>query len=112
MMRRAEDGKLQIAYGFVVTIKRTPPRLRYADICHCGNGRQSAIAAELIAQAGVPHVFLVRGGMQGELSESWNDETGNKNEASGCFRLVTGQSAAVPYLAGFVTVFICRVTTV
>ena len=41
-----------------------------------------------------------------------NDETGNKNEANGCFRLVTGQSAAAPYLAGFVTVFICRVTAV
>ena len=86
--------------------------MRYADICHCGNGRQSAIAAELNAQAGVPHVFVVRGGMRGELSESWNDETGNKNEANGCFRLVTGQSAAAPYLAGFVTVFICRVTAV
>lgn len=76
VMRRTADDKLQIAYGFVGTVKRTlmARGLGYdAPIfAICGNGRQSAIAAELLAQAGVPHVFVVRGGIQGELSAEEN----------------------------------------
>ena len=76
VMRRTDDGKLQIAHGFVGGIKRTlmAHGLGYdaSIFAVCGNGRQSAIAAELLAQAGVPHVFVVRGGIQGELSAEEN----------------------------------------
>ena len=76
VMRRTDDDKLQIAYGFVGTVKRTL-MARGLDFdapifAICGNGRQSAKAAELLAQAGVPHVFVVRGGIQGELSTEEN----------------------------------------
>ena len=58
MMRGTEDGKVQIAYGFVGTIKRTfdarGPDFHTLIFAIYGNGRQSAIAAELIAQADVP----------------------------------------------------------
>lgn len=64
-------GKPQVAYGFVGTIKRT---LAARGLDHdapvmviCENGRNAALAAELLAQAGVPNVFVVRGGMQGEI---------------------------------------------
>lgn len=64
-------GKAQVAYGFVGTIKRT---LAARGLDHdalvlaiCENGRNAALAAELLAQAGIPNVFVVRGGMQGEI---------------------------------------------
>ena len=65
------SGKPQVAYGFVGTIKRT---LATRGLDHdalvlviCENGRNAALAAELLAQAGVANVFVVRGGMQGEI---------------------------------------------
>ena len=71
VMRRDEVGKLQIAYGFVGAVKRT---LVSRGLDHdasifviCTNARLSALAAELLAQAGVPHVFVVRGGIEGEV---------------------------------------------
>lgn len=67
---RASD-RAQVAYGFVGTIKRT---LAIRGLDHdalvmviCENGRNAALAAELLAQAGIPNVFVVRGGMQGEI---------------------------------------------
>ena len=72
VMRRNEAGELQIAYGFVGAVKRT---LASRGLDHdasifviCTNARRSALAAELLAQAGVPHVFVVRGGIDGEVS--------------------------------------------
>ena len=71
VMRRDEVGKLQIANGFVGAVKRT---LASRGLDHdasifviCTNARLSALAAELLAQAGVPHVFVVRGGIEGEV---------------------------------------------
>lgn len=76
VMRRTDDDELQIAYGFVGAVKRTLMARGFGYdapiFAICGNGRQSAIAAELLAQAGVPHVFVVRGGIQGELSAEEN----------------------------------------
>ena len=72
VMRRNEAGELQVAYGFVGAVKRT---LASRGLDHdasifviCTNARLSALAAELLAQAGVPHVFVVRGGIDGEVS--------------------------------------------
>ena len=71
VMRANEAGKLQIAYGFVGAVKRA---LANRGLHHdtpifaiCTNARLSALAAELLAQAGVPHVFVVRGGVNGEV---------------------------------------------
>ena len=73
VMRRDEAGKLQIANVFVGGVKRT---LASRGLDHdsaifviCTNARLSALAAELLAQAGVPHVFVVRGGIEGEESD-------------------------------------------
>ena len=73
VMRRNEAGKLQVAYGFVGAVKRS---LASRGLDHdtpifviCANARLSALAAELLAQAGVPHVFVVRGGIDGEVSD-------------------------------------------
>ena len=73
VMRRNEAGKLQIAYGFVGGVKRS---LASRGLNHdipifviCTNARLAALAAELLAQAGVPHVFVVRGGINGEVSD-------------------------------------------
>ena len=72
VMRRDDAGKLQIAYGFVGGVKRT---LASRGLDHdtsifmiCADARLSALAAELLAQAGVPHVYVVRGGIDGEVS--------------------------------------------
>lgn len=72
VMRRNDAGELMIAYGFVGAVKRT---LITRGLTHdasifviCANARMSALAAELLAQAGVPHVFVVRGGIDGEES--------------------------------------------
>lgn len=60
------------ALGFVGNVKRVlAARGRDHDalvFVICDNGRESALAAELLAQAGVTRVFLVRGGMKGEAA--------------------------------------------
>ena len=73
VMHRNEDGQVKAAGGFVVAIKHA---LSTRGLTHdaptfaiCRDGRQAAIAAELLAQAGVPHVFVVRGGIEGENAE-------------------------------------------
>lgn len=65
-------GKLQIANGFVGAVKRS---LASRGLNHdtlifviCTDARLSALAADLLAQTGVPHVFVVRGGIDGEVS--------------------------------------------
>jgi rhodanese-related sulfurtransferase len=70
--RFAGDGALLPAYGFVAGVKRA---LAARGMDHaapifvvCQDGRHAALAAELLAQAGVPHVFVVRGGILGEQS--------------------------------------------
>lgn len=64
-------GKPQVAYGFVGIIRRT---LASRGLGHdalvtviCANGRNAALVAELLRQASVANVFVVRGGMQGEI---------------------------------------------
>lgn len=73
VMRRNEAGNLQIAYGFVGAVKRALSiRGFHSDtpiFAICTNARLSALAAELLAQAGVPYVFVVRGGINGEVSD-------------------------------------------
>ncbi len=63
---------MQIANGFVGAVKRA---LVSRGLNHdtpifviCTNARLSALAADLLAQTGVPHVFVVRGGIDGEVS--------------------------------------------
>lgn len=72
VMRRNEAGKLQVSYGFVGAVKGslTSRGLNYDTpiFVICANARLSAVAAELLAQAGVPYVFVVRGGIDGEVS--------------------------------------------
>lgn len=73
VMHRNEDGQLKPAAGFVVAIKLALSTRGLKDdapiFAICRDGRQAAIAAELLAQAGVPHVFVVRGGIEGEQSD-------------------------------------------
>lgn len=71
--RPAAQGRMQIAYGFAGKIKRT---LAARGLTHdalvfviCEDGRNAALAAELLAQAGVPNVFAVRGGIYGEKND-------------------------------------------
>ena len=71
--RQMPNGRIQAAQGFVAYIKQS---LASRHLKHdapifviCENGRHAAFAAELLAHAGVPNVFVVRGGISGEETE-------------------------------------------
>ncbi len=73
-MRRLDNGRLQVANGFVGKVKKTlaarGQNLDTPIFLICENGRQSATAAELLAQSGLTRVFVVRGGISGELANA------------------------------------------
>ncbi|MCA3017096.1 MAG: hypothetical protein ING73_17915 [Rhodocyclaceae bacterium] len=80
LVRGTNSGKLELAHGFVGGIKRA---LATRGLSHdaivvviCEDGRAAALAAELLAQAGVSNTFVVRGGMEGEIGSA--DNTGWK----------------------------------
>ena len=78
--RRTAASERAIVHGFVARVKHT---LAVRSLNHnaaifviCEDGRNAALAAELLAQAGVPHVFVVRGGVEGERGEGDRAVTG------------------------------------
>lgn len=72
--RPSANNRQKLAYGFTGAVKRAlAARNREINndgivLLICKDGRNAAIAAELLTQAGVTRVFVVRGGTDGENS--------------------------------------------
>lgn len=72
VLRASEPGTTRIDFGFAAALEQALAARGLAReglvLLICENGRHSAIAAELLSRAGVSRVFLVRGGIRGEVS--------------------------------------------